>query len=69
MTFSIYWHQLEMELCLTDMLVNLYNSKEQSQEKSVYEDLYIKINQSCLKDHISLGPKENLKETRLSHTM
>ena len=31
--------QRQLELCLTDMLVNLYNSKEQS----VYESLYIKV--------------------------
>lgn len=31
--------QRQLELCLTDMLVNLYNSKEQS----VYEGLYIKV--------------------------
>jgi len=31
--------QRQLELCLTDMLVNLYNSKEQT----VYESLYIKV--------------------------
>ena len=31
--------QRQLELCLTDMLVNLYNSKEQSD----YEGLYIKV--------------------------
>lgn len=31
--------QNQLKLCLTDMLVNLYNSKEQS----VYESLYIKV--------------------------
>ena len=31
--------QKQLELCLTDMLVNLYNSKEQS----AYESLYIKV--------------------------
>jgi hypothetical protein len=31
--------QRQLELCLTDTLVNLYNSKEQS----VYESLYIKV--------------------------
>ena len=29
----------DLEVCLTDMLVNLYNSKDQS----VYEKLYIKV--------------------------